>query len=186
MITRRLVLRSCLPLALCAGCGPNAPPPPITAPGEKHFLRKPLLELNVERRILEDPATKRKDLQFFAKLESKEQLMQLQDLRMVIMILGRHRNDPNRPATNGQWRMILNTTKFISLMPGQTYQFESDVIESGEKDPWHINFGVAYQGYLVRVENKYGEVAIEESSDSRLPLLSAKWKTVPTGQDFNP
>jgi hypothetical protein len=186
MISRRAVLHGCLPLAFGAGCGPAAPPPPITPPGEKHFLRKPMLELEVERRVLEDPASKRKDLQFFVHLQSKEQLMQLQDLRMMVMILGRHRADPKRPDTNGKWRMILNTTKSFGLLPGQTYAFESDVIESGEKDPWHLNYGVAYQGYLVRVENKYGELAIEKTSDSRLPLLAPKWKDISSGQDFQP
>lgn len=171
-----------------AGCGPAAVPPPATpAPGkEKHFIRKPMLKLDVERRVVEDAATGRKNLRLVVDLVSEETLMDLRDLVLVIVMLGSPRVPDRKAEGPPKWRMLLSREIPLSLRPGQKYQFESPLIESGEGDPFHANYNIVYRGWAVRVENKYGETCTESSSEGALLRKLPEWRKVAEGADFTP
>jgi hypothetical protein len=178
-------------LGLCsafAGCGPAvAPTPPAPATGkEKHFIRKPLLKLDVERRIVEDAATGRKNLRLLVDLVSEESLMDLRDLRLIVIMVGTPVVPDRKAEGPPKWRMILSREIPVSLRPGQKFQFESPLIESGEGDPFHVNYNIAYRGWAVRLENKYGETCTESSSESALLLKLPEWRKVAEGSDFTP
>jgi hypothetical protein len=185
MLLRRDILSACLPAGLAA-CGPPAEPPPVSLPGEKRFLRPPLLEIEAQREFLPDPATGHTRLRLSGEVRSQEQIIELRDLRLLAFLVGRHRPDPERPEVAGQWRMLARLEQTVRLDPGQRHAFATPILESGEGERTHPNFGIAYQGYLVRVENAYGELAAEVTSDSRFPARVAEWRLLAEGEDFLP
>jgi hypothetical protein len=185
--TRRQILSIGLPIFWLHGCNGGSVPETVPPkPGESRFIRKPLLEIDIKREVIADPENGRKDLRFNLRLTSKEQLMELRQMSLIFLIVGRHRPNPKRPDNLGQWRMIHTEKRTFNLTPGEILFYETPVIESGEGDPWHVNYNIAYQGFVARVENKFGEEALTAASSSVLSIMFPQIRDVQAGTNFVP
>ncbi|MFT5124410.1 MAG: hypothetical protein ACI9TH_003700 [Kiritimatiellia bacterium] len=155
---------------------------------EEPFMKYPI-EMQVERKILDDPETGHKNLQFYISVTNKHGVIDLPDLDLTILATGHYDGSPNVLLKDTRQykvldRMLLNQQSKITLPSRTKLYLKSEILKSGIGNPNHINFGVWYNGYVVALQDSHGNVIASSYSARRLYGRFKDLKAIPANSDF--
>jgi hypothetical protein len=155
---------------------------------EKPFMKYPIA-ITMERKSLDDTKSGHKNLQFLISIANTHGVIDLMDLKLTLLIVGTYDGSPNillkdRRQHKVLDRMLLNYQSKISLPSASEIHVESEILKSGIGDPNHINHGVWYDGYIVAVQDKEGNIVAHAASENRLRERFKDLKKTPSNRDF--
>ncbi len=155
---------------------------------EKPFMKYPIA-IKMDRKTPDDTKSGRKNLQFFISIANTHGVIDLMDLDLTLLIVGAYDGSPNILLKDKRQhkvldRMLLNYQSKISLPSASEIHVESEILKSGIGDPNHINHGVWYDGYIVALQDKEGNIVAHVASENRLRERFKDLKKTPSNRDF--